>query len=78
LDARNTTGASRIRAGIPPDWQAADKTGTGDYCSANDIAILWLPGRAPLGWRFTPHGDRRTRGRATTLSRKRRALRSTG
>jgi len=44
----NTTGASRIRAGIPPDWQAADKTGTGDYGSANDIAILRPPGRAPV------------------------------
>lgn len=44
----NTTGASRIRAGIPSDWQAADKTGTGDYGSANDIAVLWPPGRAPL------------------------------
>ena len=44
----NTTGASRIRAGIPPDWQAADKTGTGDYGSANDIALLWPPGRAPI------------------------------
>lgn len=44
----NTTGASRIRAGIPSDWQAADKTGTGDYGSANDIALLWPPGRAPV------------------------------
>jgi len=44
----NTTGASRIRAGVPPDWQVADKTGTGDYGSANDIAVLWPPGRAPV------------------------------
>lgn len=44
----NTTGDSRIRAGIPSGWQAADKTGTGDYGSANDIAILWPPGRAPV------------------------------
>ncbi len=44
----NTTGAKRIRAGIPSDWQAGDKTGTGDYGTANDIAVLWPPGRKPI------------------------------
>ena len=44
----NTTGALRIRAGIPSDWQAGDKTGTGDYGTANDVAILWPPGRKPI------------------------------
>lgn len=43
----NTTGASRIRAGVPSDWRVGDKTGTGDYGVANDVAIIWPPGRAP-------------------------------
>lgn len=43
----NTTGASRIRAGVPSDWRVGDKTGTGDYGVANDVAIVWPPGRAP-------------------------------
>ncbi|WP_420807895.1 class A beta-lactamase [Amycolatopsis antarctica] len=45
---RNTTGAKRIRAGVPDDWVVADKTGTGDYGTVNDIAIVWPPGSAPL------------------------------
>lgn len=45
---RNTTGAERIRAGVPAHWTVADKTGTGDYGRANDIAIVWPPDAAPL------------------------------
>lgn len=45
---RNTTGAHRIRAGLPPGWTVADKTGTGDYGRANDIAIVWPLTGAPL------------------------------
>ncbi|MCO5970371.1 class A beta-lactamase [Actinoallomurus soli] len=45
---RNTTGAERIRAGLPKGWTVADKTGTGDYGRANDIAIVWPPHTAPL------------------------------
>jgi beta-lactamase class A len=44
----NTTGATRIRAGVPADWEVGDKTGTGDYGTANDIGLLWPPRRAPL------------------------------
>lgn len=44
----NTTGDARIRAGVPPGWRVGDKTGTGDYGSTNDIAVLWPPGRAPV------------------------------
>jgi beta-lactamase class A len=44
----NTTGAERIRAGLPKGWTVADKTGTGDYGRANDIAIVWPPHTAPL------------------------------
>ncbi|GGC09554.1 beta-lactamase [Oxalicibacterium flavum] len=44
----NTTGAKRIQAGVPADWQVGDKTGTGDYGTANDVAVIWPPGRAPI------------------------------
>ncbi|MBN9591695.1 MAG: class A beta-lactamase, partial [Alphaproteobacteria bacterium] len=35
-------------AGLPRDWRAGNKTGSGRNGTANDIAILWPPGRAPL------------------------------
>lgn len=44
----NTTGAARIRAGVRAGWQVADKTGTGSYGSASDIAVIYPPGRAPI------------------------------
>ena len=46
-----TTGAKRIRAGLPQDWRAGDKTGTGlDDLGGkfNDVAIVWPPNKAPL------------------------------
>lgn len=47
---RNATGAGavRVRAGVPQGWKVADKTGTGEYGTLNDIAIVWPPDRAPL------------------------------
>ncbi|MET8872756.1 class A beta-lactamase [Nocardia sp. NPDC004604] len=42
----NTTGGSRIRAGLPAEWKTGDKTGTGDYGSANDVAVTWPTGSA--------------------------------
>ena len=44
----NTTGATRIRAGVPAGWAVADKTGAGDYGTVNDIAVIWPPGKAPI------------------------------
>jgi beta-lactamase class A len=44
----NTTGAARIRAGVPADLPVGDKTGTGDYGTANDVALLWPPRRSPV------------------------------
>jgi beta-lactamase class A len=46
--AANQTGGERIRAKLPKDWGVGDKTGTGDHGTANDIAILWPPGRGPI------------------------------
>lgn len=44
------TGKNRLRAGLPADWVEGDKTGTwdGENNEANDIAILWPPGRKPV------------------------------
>ena len=43
-----STGDSRIRAGVPKDWIVGDKTGTGDYGTTNDVAIIWPPNRSPI------------------------------
>ena len=37
------TGDKRIRAGLPPGWTIADKTGAGDYASTNDIGVAFGP-----------------------------------
>ena len=44
----NTTGGTRLRAGLPKDWRVGDKTGTGSGGTNNDVAVVWPPGRAPL------------------------------
>ena len=41
-------GGKRLRAGLPPSWGIGDKTGTGDNGTANTIAILRPPTRAPI------------------------------
>ena len=46
------TGARRIRAGLPADWIAGDKTGTGIAPMMankyNDVAVIWPPRRKPV------------------------------
>ena len=44
----NRTGGTVIRAGAPAGWVVGDKTGTGEYATRNDIAVVWPPGRAPI------------------------------
>ncbi|MHA4866438.1 class A beta-lactamase [Duganella sp. PWIR1] len=44
----NTTGDTRIRAGVPAGWPVADKTGAGSYGTINDIAVIWPSGKAPI------------------------------
>lgn len=46
---RTTTGDQRIRAGTPQGWTVANKTGTGEYGTMNDIAIVWPPNTEPSG-----------------------------
>jgi beta-lactamase class A len=43
----NTTGGTRIRAGLPSGWSTGDKTGSGERGSTNDIAVIWPLGRKP-------------------------------
>ncbi|HEY1126039.1 MAG TPA: class A beta-lactamase [Sphingobium sp.] len=44
------TGLRRLRAGLPQDWRAGDKTGTMNGAAypdkTNDLAIVWHPKRA--------------------------------
>ncbi|WP_018045513.1 class A beta-lactamase [Methylobacterium sp. 88A] len=42
------TGDARLRAGLPQDWRIGDKTGSGENDTANDVAVIWPPRRAPL------------------------------
>ncbi|MGB7193952.1 MAG: class A beta-lactamase [Collimonas pratensis] len=44
----NKTGDKRLRALLPSGWRVADKTGTGDQGTANDIGMLLSPDGAPL------------------------------
>lgn len=44
----NTTSGARFRAGLPQDWVIADKTGTGDYATANDVGVVWTTIGTPI------------------------------
>lgn len=44
----NTTGGSKIRAGVPKGWVVGDKTGNGKYGTTNDIGIIWPPKHPPI------------------------------
>jgi beta-lactamase class A len=66
----NKTGDERIRAGVPADWKVGDKTGTGDYGTANDIAVLWPPARPPIivAIYFTQQRDKDAKSRSDVLA----------
>ncbi|MDR6973763.1 beta-lactamase class A [Streptomyces sp. 3330] len=42
------TSANRFRAGLPPTWTLADKTGGGWYGANNDAGVAWTPDGAPV------------------------------
>ena len=44
----NKTGDTRLRAGFAKDCRIGDKTGSGSRGTANDIAVVWPPNRAPI------------------------------
>jgi beta-lactamase class A len=55
LDAK--VGEKRIRAGLPPGWRIAHKTGTWSN-QTNDVGVVWPPHRAPIiVAAFYTHGD---------------------
>jgi len=55
----NTTGLKRIRGGLPDDWNAGDRTGTGSGGRASNIAIAYPPGRAPVLFAVYTDGSHR-------------------
>jgi beta-lactamase class A len=44
----NTTSDDRLRAGVPPTWTVADKTGGGAYGANNNAGIAWTPDGTPV------------------------------
>lgn len=44
----NTTSGTRLRAGLPPAWTVADKTGGGSYGTNNNVGIAWTEDGTPL------------------------------
>jgi len=44
----SSTGVRRMRAGLPAQWTAGDKTGTGSRGAVNDVMIAFPPSRQPL------------------------------
>lgn len=46
--ARGTLGATRLKAGLPAGWRVADKTGSGDNGTRNDIGMIMPPDRKPI------------------------------
>lgn len=44
----SSTGLDRLRAGLPAEWNAGDKTGTGGNGAHNDVAIAFPLGRKPI------------------------------
>lgn len=45
---QSTTGLRRLRAGVPAEWKAGDKTGNGRNAAANNLLIAWPPGRSAV------------------------------
>ncbi|RZU41573.1 class A beta-lactamase [Edaphobacter modestus] len=44
----NTTGKPKFVAGLPSTWKVADKTGSGEHGSNNDIGVLYPPDGEPI------------------------------
>jgi len=42
------SGLTRVRAGLPRNWQSGDKSGTGQNGAFNDLVITWPPERRPI------------------------------
>ncbi|QIV95980.1 beta-lactamase class A [Allofrancisella inopinata] len=44
----NNTGKDRIAFNIPKEWKIGDKTGTCEYGTTNDVAIIWPKNKKPI------------------------------
>ncbi|UOQ89356.1 class A beta-lactamase [Agromyces endophyticus] len=55
---RNTTSGARMRAGLTPPYELADKTGGGEFGVVNDAGVLWRPGRPPMTLAILTRTDR--------------------
>lgn len=44
----NKTGDAKLRAGLPKEWVIGDKTGSGEYGTVNDVAVIWPSNRKPV------------------------------
>lgn len=44
----NEVGGPLLRAGVPNDWQVADRTGAGGFGTRGVAAVAWPPEREPL------------------------------
>ncbi len=44
----NEVGGPLLRAGLPADWQIADRTGSGGFGTRAAVAVMWPPERSPL------------------------------
>ncbi|WP_424185605.1 class A beta-lactamase [Actinokineospora sp. G85] len=54
----STTGLDLIRAGLPPTWTTADKSGSGAQGEVNNVAVTWPPDGEPwVVTVFTAPGD---------------------
>lgn len=63
------TGLDKLRAGVPADWKADDKTGSGPHGEVNDVAIFRPPQRKPLlVAAYLAGGDADTAARAAVLA----------
>lgn len=67
----NTTSGKRFRAGLPPTWTIADKTGSGSYGTTNNVGLAWTPEGTPSSWPSCPRSPPRTRSGTTPWWRRR-------
>lgn len=58
--AASTTGARALRAGLLPGWTIAEKTGSGDFGTRNDVGIAWAPDGSPVVISCLTHALRST------------------
>lgn len=47
IDAKDAA-TQRLRLGLPKNWRIANKPGTWEGISTNDIGVIWPPNRAPI------------------------------